>query len=300
MTTIPLVNEGPRFGVRDRSLVITTDDLFVERFVRESYSRAILGPADSSAGSVDHGSILTNGTGSLLVFNGEEQPWPVPVPDGQHSALTAFYGSRELFRRSAAQLGSCWPVYGAAVEIDDRAVVIVGPSGSGKTTLSLALTERGAHLFGDECVFIDTRSASVSGLARSLMIREPALPLLSFLPGLAGACARSSFDIQPGGRIWYAVDPNAVFDRNVIAAPARLGAVIVLEDGISSEPQLTRLPNSMTPLFITRGSHIKAASLDRIVAGADVLADVACYRLWLGAPAKTAELIAAALASAVS
>lgn len=292
-----LTNDESRFAVRDRCLAIATDDPFVERFVRDAYSRAILAPMDTSARLADRGTILTHGKAPLLVFNGEERPWPADLGRCRDSMRAAYYGSRELFRLSVSRLDSCWPIYGAAVAVDQQAVIILGPSGVGKTTLALALVAQGARFYGDECVFVDGCSLDVDGLARSLMIREPALDVLSSIGGLRHACNRSSFDVQPAGRLWYAVEPDEIFGRAVRAGPMKLGAVLVLDEPKRHDAAITRLPNSMASLFIARNGYIKAAALKDITAGSRALADVVCYRVQ-GMPEEAARLIVSALSKA--
>jgi hypothetical protein len=284
------------FTVHDRQLVIATNDAFVSGFLREAYRRSLASVDDGSA-RIETGEVRAANDGYRLIFDGQEQPWPIPRPAPGDAFLAAFYGSRELFRLCAQRIESCWPVYGAAVEFGQRAVLLLGASGIGKTTLALALVQRGALLYGDECIFINKSTAEADGLARALMIRESALGPLSFLTGLRSACGAAPFHTNGEARLWYAVDPNRIFNRDVSAAPARLGAVIVLGERAAA-PAITPLPNSVGALMITQRSHVKASALDELASTHRALERVACYRVSAATPDDTAALVLATLGSA--
>ena len=286
------------FAVFDRNLTIATDDAFVEQFVRAAYGRSHFAFVDVPSRPIDRGKIVTFDHGFRIIFDGEDRAWPVPMPEPGESFLAAFYGSRELFRLSASRVESCWPVYGVAIALGQQAVLVLGPSGAGKTTLALALVALGAQLYGDECIFIDKRNGIVGGLARSLMIREPALDLLSFISGIRPACARSPFESLERGRLWYAVDPNEIYGRDVAAAPLTLGAVLLLENEKSDKPEMTALPKSIAAMMVAQRSHVKATALDDLARAARVLSGVACYRVHQGTPADTAALVMTTLANA--
>ncbi|GAC1408450.1 MAG: hypothetical protein NVSMB64_16720 [Candidatus Velthaea sp.] len=294
----PLPNGTSAFAVRDRTLLIATDAPFVERFVRRSYGRLRISPDEHGVRPLDSGAIVTSDDGFRLIFDGREQPWPIERPARDAWFRAAFYGSRELFRLSAARLESCWPLYGAGIALGSKAVVVLGPSGAGKTTLALALLARGARFYGDECIFIDRASGIVDGLARSLMIRERSLGLLSSVRGLRSACERNPFQGQAPTRVWYAIDPDEVFSRAVSAAPSPLAAVLILEDRTSDQPMMTLLPNSMAAVLVSRHSHVKAVTLGEIAKAGKPLSGVACYRLRPGTPADTAALVVTTLEGA--
>jgi hypothetical protein len=286
----------PVYAVHDRHLAIATDDQFVARFIREAYGGAGV-PTGRAAPHPDRGEIVATGAGYRLRFNGADRAWPIPQPGPGDAFLAAFYGSRELFRLSAARVESCRAIYGAAVACGPHAVLLLGASGSGKTTLALALVQHGALLYGDECIFVDKRTGATRGLARGLMVRASAFEPLSDIQGLRAACAAGPLYAEGDVRLWYAVDPGRIFNRDVGAPPLPLRTVILLGER-AAQPAIATLPNSLARLTIAQHSHAKAAGLDALASEHDAFREVACYRVNAGPPAQTAALILRTLADA--
>jgi hypothetical protein len=279
------------FLVRDRVLAIASDDAFVVGFLQRAYGRHGLRPSLSIEHPIDRGEILLRGHSARLLFNGNELAWPIVAPEEQTPFIGAFYGSRDLFQLVAGRVTSCWTLYGAAVQLGTRTIVIVGPSGIGKTCLVLALMARGARLSSDECVFIDKADGSVDGLRRALMIRESALGLLSWIPGVARACRRAPFHPTPAGRLWYAVDPAEIFGAELHPRTSPLSDVIVLDEDRSSSPAMSRIAPSIAAAELARRCHAKPSGVRALAEMSRRLSAVQCRRLRLGPPVSTADLV---------
>jgi hypothetical protein len=279
------------FLVRDRVLTIASDDAFVEEFVQRAYGRVGLRPSLAIGRPIDRGQIFVRGHAPRLLFNGNEIAWPLEASEERTRFIAVFYGSREFFRLVAGRVESCWALYGAAVQLGPTAVAIVGRSGIGKTSLVLALMARGARLYSDECVFIDKADGSVDGLRRALMIRESALGLLSWIPGIADACRRAPFHPTPTGRLWYAIEPGMIFGTGLHARSSRLSGVVVLDDDRSTVPTMYRIAPSVAAAELARRCHAKPSGIRALAEISRHLSAVRCYRLRLGSPASTADLV---------
>lgn len=62
-------------------------------------------------------------------------------------------------------------VHGAAVVLDDRAVLLCGPSGAGKSTLAAALVQRGAGYLTDEIVAYDPARGVIVPYPKPISLR---------------------------------------------------------------------------------------------------------------------------------
>ena len=246
----------------------------------------------SAHGIVDRGEILVHGQSSRLLFNGEAFAWPQDSQRDTSAFVYAFYGSRQLFGLVAGSIASCWAFYGAAVQFGTGAIALVGRSGIGKTTLVLELMARGAALYSDECVFLEKTDGMVDGLPRALMIRESSLEQLASIPGVAAACRRSPFHVtEERGRLWYAIDPTEIFDAVPVARPSPLRAFVVLDDERSDVASLSSLSPSVAAAELARRCHGASNGIAGLAIVARRLSTIPCYRLRLGTPRGTADLL---------
>jgi hypothetical protein len=279
------------FLVRDRVVAIASDDAFVVGFLQRAYGRLGFRPYVSIEQPEDRGEIMLRGHSPRLLFNGKELAWPMEASEERTLFTGAFYGSRDLFQLVAARVTSCWTFYGAAVQLGTRTIAIVGRSGIGKTCLVLALMARGARLHSDECVFIDKLNGSVDGLRRALMIREPALRLLAWIPGVVRACRQAPFHPTPAGRLWYAIEPAEIFGADLDAQPSPLSDVVVLDEDRTSSPAVSRIASSIAAAELARRCHVKPSGIRALAELSQRLSNVQCHRLRLGPPDSTADLV---------
>jgi len=95
-------------------------------------------------------------------------------------------------------------VYGTAVAVDGKGLLLRGPSGSGKSDLALRLIDGGARLIADDRVRIERRGAGLwllpppdtpADLRHKIEIRGLGI---AALPGLAEAPLALVVDLAPG------------------------------------------------------------------------------------------------------
>ncbi|GAC1544831.1 MAG: hypothetical protein NVS2B17_26460 [Candidatus Velthaea sp.] len=196
--------------------------------------------------------------------------------DGPRAA--AFYGARQLIRRSLRRQAPWAALYAAGVAIEGRAVAIVGPSGSGKTTLACALVARGALLYGDEFVFIDVENGSVAPFPCALSVREGGARLLD----------------NPALHAGDDIDPFAAFGPLAIAQPAPLGALLLLGPR-HAQPSVTPMSRTLAALEVRRMLHARTEDFSRLGDVLDRLAAVPAFRIHAGAPAETALRVRTAI-----
>lgn len=239
-------------------------------------------PAESAA---NHRASVRKDDGAGIVFDGEERRTPAHRADE-----AAFYATRDIFARFAAVDPTSWAAYGAAVRIGRKSVVLLGPSTAGKTVLVLHVVARGAQLYGDETFVVDRRDGSIEGMPRRLLLREASLP---YFPNerMRDVCRRSTHALETTqGRLWYAIDPSELFERNVTAGPAPLGAIVLIsrKDGTTS---LEEAHAKIGLMELTRRLYRRPADLAEIAAFTRVCGDVPTYRISAADPGAAAALL---------
>lgn len=73
-------------------------------------------------------------------------------------------------------------IHGAAVVVDDRAVLLIGPSGSGKSTLALAAIRAGLPILGDDYLLV--RREGVQTVYRRAKAHQATVSALGPIPGV--------------------------------------------------------------------------------------------------------------------
>lgn len=123
-----------------------------------------------------------------------------------------------------------------------RRVLLVGPKNAGKSTLTMALSQNGYEIEGDENVFVSF--AGVTARPRACRVKEGTFKVL---PELAGLAKTSSFITDFHGRKIYNISPSALGAPWRIAT-GRVAAVVVLHANHGGMSSIRRLP----PLELTR------------------------------------------------
>jgi hypothetical protein len=272
--------------------MISSDSPEIMSYVRGVFARMRL-PAPSGSLPLDRALIVTSERQRGIRFNGE--PLELTAQQMSTDEQLGFYGSSRLFRESFRRNATWRSFHGAALLVGERAVVLAADSGIGKTTLALALVRRGARFYSDEFVFVRRSDRYVSGYPRTLLLREPTPALLGD-ERLAELCGSSSWRLGDGGRRWDFVDPVDLFGPEVLAEPAPLGAIVLLErrtDGAA--PTLRRIPTALASLDVSPRLHSHEVGFGRLVELAELFAGVPTYGLSLGDLEATADMLWEAL-----
>jgi hypothetical protein len=175
--------------------------------------------------------------------------------------------------------------HAAAVEIGDKIATIVGHTTAGKTTTALALARLGHTFYSDERCLLQDRL--VIPFLRAITIREGGLTAL-----LNSSSGGSSVDAKlrtlPRGRETV-MNPSFLLDR-IGRTPRKLGSVFVIE-GRDEKPKVTPCSIYSVLPALLKSMASRDTGIDRPSRVIAELADVAVFRLQLGAPDETARLI---------
>lgn len=283
------------FAALERRLYITTDAADIFEYLQSAYRRLVLahpGIAPTGPHPLDHGFIAGLPQPEWLTFNGKHVEYT--EDDVSTNFRRAFYGSSKLLRLSFQRNAAWHSLYGAAVSLGDRAVLIAAQSGIGKTTLALALLARGAKFFSDEFVFVRRADRMVSGLPRALMVRERTLGMFPD-HRLRDLCERTKPRIPHGDRVWDTIDAGDVFGEDIFASPAPLRAAIVLQRTQDGTARLERIGPAQAAADFAKRFNSDISGFDRLAMVAELLADIPCYRLAARSPQSAAATIEAAL-----
>ena len=270
-------------------LRLRSDDRFVLHYARRAYEPLLCG--DEVDGNVHNAAIAARRRDPWMSLDGQLLPWPSDI-NGDHSVFaSAFYGTRELFARLLCTHPERRAIYSAAIETDAGAVVLIGRSTIGKTVLALHATALGARLYSDETVLLDRRDGRINGVGRRLMVREPALPLLPN-DAMRRACLESAdVYVAKRSRLFYALDPSALFGRNVDALPALPAAVVCIDDERTSHSVLERISPALAAAELAKRSYGPSKDLAEVATLGMLLARARSFRLRLGSPDEAARMI---------
>lgn len=141
----------------------------------------------------------------------------------------------DLYRQLISRCHAGLILHGAALKIQDEAVLLVGPAGSGKSTLALALVERGASYISDELVVVDAQT-QVSGVTRPISFREQRPIVVEVKASTALTVPQRA----PDGRVLPCALIKPPSDR-LCRRPLPLGHVIALNQDHSLGPRMPRL-----------------------------------------------------------
>ncbi len=296
MASIDLPMDRSTFALHPtaRVLRIETDSLPVKRYLESAYARMRLPSMRFArdAGPVDRG-VLRVRPPVRCSFNGVE----VHIASlRQHpiSRASAILAANELFWNCLALDDQWLSLYGCALTIGERAVVLAAPSRTGKTTLVMSLLARGARLHSDEIVCIRYRDLLVSGVQRTLVMREPSVALLSD-DRIARFCQTNRPMGRAQSRVWHFIKPEEIFGTHAWAEPSSLGAVIFLEPSSCATAEIGALNKTVGTarlLPLVRGA---TRTIGDIATLRTVFSSVSFYTLKLGQPNHSARVVLEAL-----
>ena len=202
-------------------------------------------------------------------------------------ALTAF------FQHRADGMVS---LHAATVGLPGGVGAIIGDSNGGKTTTAVACLRRGMALYSDERCLVDPHSF-VHAFPRALNVRAPGLHLLACdaLPGAdsIGAQLRAR---DPGD--WNDVRISDLAPQQTRLEPQALRAVFLLA-GTAAEPEVRGAAPRRAAQAAIRWTQGAGGGLDKVQRLMTLFSNVRCYRLWLGTPDASAELIRTTLEACI-
>ncbi|GAC1541200.1 MAG: hypothetical protein NVS2B17_18370 [Candidatus Velthaea sp.] len=179
--------------------------------------------------------------------------------------------------------------HAAAVGLDGIAAAIAGDSNAGKTTTALACGRAGLQLYSDErCV---VKGRVVVPFARTLSVRTDGWNRLQSDPGTGAAGLPSGARPTADGFRIRISDLFGRFDR--VSAP-ELRAVFLL-CGRADRARLVPATWYDVAPALAKWMNGADRGLQRGARLIETLRDVSCYRLYLGSPDESANLIRATL-----
>ena len=268
-----------RLAPTSRALRIETDDERVAGYVHTAYGNNL---AQSTLPATDSALLLTRHKTGAASFNDVPltRDWFV-TPNQWKSNL---YIVDQFVWRSLIADPDWIALYGCAVVVGERALLLVGASGVGKTTLAFALQRIGAHVIGDEMIVIRRADLAVGAIDRRLSIRwEPGYRIGDERLDRLVREHASSVGTAAGFR---------ALDRRVfgeVPELAQLSATFVVTRG--SEERVTPLPASRAALMSASHLGSRPETIEAIVEFARLLSHGRCFSLRLGQPDASARAV---------
>jgi hypothetical protein len=158
-------------------------------------------------------------------------------------------------------------LHGAAVVVDDHAVVMCAASGSGKSTLAASLCARGAGYLTDEIVAYDAERHLVHPYAKPITLRAGSWPLVDLQapPSIPIGASRTRYIPLP-------------------AAPPTAAGLVVLP-GYDGSETTTWVSPARADVLVTLCGHVhelRGGGAQTFRAVAQLVTDSACFELGPG------------------
>lgn len=171
--------------------------------------------------------------------------------------------------------------HGSGLTREGRAILIPGQGRAGKTTLSLAMTEQGFELLGEDVVFVDPATRLVHPFQRAILLRD----------GTQAALRRAGVKLpNRSQRIGRLLPVEAV--RHWRREPAELAMVLLVDWDEAGPVEIIEIGQAEAAVEIRAFSHNLKRRRDGGWARlAQTLSGVRCYRLL-----RSQDLVAAAAA----
>ena len=272
-----------------RSVSIWTDDDRIDNYARVAYRRLVNGGFRPNEMS-DRAELFTTQSPAMLRFNDQ----PIRPDDRSAPSLHANWSSGaylvdQCVWRSLAADSDWYAVYGLAFAWRGRAALIAGDSGIGKTTLALALSARGAQLYGDEMILVHRKRHDVLAIPRMLTIRPGSIEQSG------NERARSAFRMY-AERLDADGETFALDTERLGPFPEahRLALLAIATRG-DGEPAFTPMSTLRATVRLAAFVSPRPVHVDELTALSTVLVGVASNALTLGEPSATAARLLRAL-----
>lgn len=179
-------------------------------------------------------------------------------------------------------------LHAAALGVPGGVAAIIGDSNAGKTTTAVACARAGMFLYSDERCAVDPQSR-VHAFPRALNLRAPGLSLLArdrlASPDPVGDRLRAH-----AGSDWNDVRITDLFGEQASLQPEALRAVFLLA-GAARQPAIERVAAGCASKAAARWAQGAGNGLDKIARLQRLFSGVACYRIVLGTPSASADMI---------
>ena len=180
-------------------------------------------------------------------------------------------------------------VHGAAFRGDDVSAALIGNASAGKTTTLLACARAGFRIYSDDRVL--TRDGVAYPFLRTCAVRSDGARRL--IDDRADDALGTWLTQRIASREELSVPE--VFGSQAAAPPAVLRAMFVI-GGYAPVARVEPLEPARALTAITRWLDARGDAVDRMGRGLRLLREARCYRLVLGTPVATAQVIREALA----
>jgi hypothetical protein len=259
-----------------RRLLVATTDQRIEHYVRTAYRRSIV-PEEIVPGA-DRAVVTVAPPPAAATFNGKPLADPAIVRDARSPWRSGAYLVDQCVWRSLRADPDWDPVYGCAVRVGNRAVLIVGESGVGKTTLCLALSRLGGAIYGDEMVLVHRRTRMVTAIPRALTIHVGSFALFED-DAFCRRIRRRAVPVEALANGVSSVDARAL---GPAPAPVALRAVVIVKRG--PESKLVPLKPAHAAMMLAPYLAERPSDLAAVTRIAARLGAVAAFRLTLERP----------------
>jgi hypothetical protein len=230
--------------------------------------------------------VVRDDTGYVFWSPGERAwAWEYgPLPDAAVVFLADAAAMTTLFNASTTLVS----FHAAAVGIGGIAAAISGDSNAGKTTTALACGRAGLRLYSDERCVITGRT--VVPFQRSLNVRSDGWSRLESRNGGFAPLPRAARPTHDG----FSIRISELFGRIEPTARPELRAVFILS-GSADRARVMPVGWHDVASALAKWMNSADRGLDRGARIIKILRDVVCFRLELGTPNESAELIASTL-----
>jgi hypothetical protein len=267
-----------------RRLLLTTPDPRIEHYVRTAYRRSIV--SEELVPGADRAIVTVAPAPAAATFNGKPLADPGIVRDARSPWRSGAYLVDQCVWRALRADGDWDPIYGCAVRVGNRAVLIVGESGVGKTTLCLALSRLGAAIYGDEMVLVHRRTRAVTAIPRALTIHVGSFALFDD-DAFCRRIRRRAVPVEALANGVSSVDARVLGPP---PAPVTLRAVVIVKRG-SGDTKLAPLRPAHAAMMLAPHLAERPSDLSAVGRVAARLSSIAAFRLTLERPGAAAAAL---------
>jgi len=185
--------------------------------------------------------------------------------------------------------------HASTVSWQGQGVAFAASSGSGKSTLAAVLLAGGWQYLCDEFALIHRESKLLQPFPKAICVKEGSFDVVRSLN--MPLLAREHFAKAYKGRVGY-VSPHAM-RRDAVSGPVPMRMLVFPRYTGTDSPTLRPMHRAEAMMLLSTMSFNRGAlgseSMELLT---DVLGGASCYRLEVGAPARTRALLESALSEA--